>query len=75
MGNRIFGCDDCLAVCPWNKFASQDARPLAARATPRAPASPISFVSMKCNSGHYFQDVDQANRPRPVYSKRADRNW
>jgi epoxyqueuosine reductase len=22
MGNRIFGCDDCLAICPWNKFAS-----------------------------------------------------
>jgi epoxyqueuosine reductase len=21
IGNRIFGCDDCLAVCPWNKFA------------------------------------------------------
>jgi epoxyqueuosine reductase len=21
VGNRIFGCDDCLAVCPWNKFA------------------------------------------------------
>jgi len=21
LGNRIFGCDDCLAVCPWNKFA------------------------------------------------------
>lgn len=23
MGNRIYGCDDCLAVCPWNKFAAQ----------------------------------------------------
>lgn len=22
IGNRIYGCDDCLAVCPWNKFAS-----------------------------------------------------
>jgi epoxyqueuosine reductase len=33
MGNRIYGCDDCLAVCPWNKFAQagNEAR-LAARA-------------------------------------------
>ena len=23
MGNRIYGCDDCLAVCPWNKFATR----------------------------------------------------
>ncbi len=23
MGNRVFGCDDCLAVCPWNKFAAE----------------------------------------------------
>jgi len=22
MGNRIYGCDDCLAICPWNKFAA-----------------------------------------------------
>ncbi len=22
IGNRVFGCDDCLAVCPWNKFAA-----------------------------------------------------
>src|SRR5215204_988074 len=27
LGNRIFGCDDCLAVCPWNKFARATAEP------------------------------------------------
>ncbi len=39
MGNRIYGCDDCLAVCPWNKFAQagHEAK-LAARETLRAPA-------------------------------------
>jgi epoxyqueuosine reductase len=25
LGNRIYGCDDCLAVCPWNKFADEAA--------------------------------------------------
>jgi epoxyqueuosine reductase len=37
MGNRIYGCDDCLAVCPWNKFAraGREAK-LAARAALRA---------------------------------------
>jgi epoxyqueuosine reductase len=38
MGNRIYGCDDCLAVCPWNKFASRGREAkLAARDTLRAP--------------------------------------
>ncbi|MBV9016565.1 MAG: tRNA epoxyqueuosine(34) reductase QueG [Alphaproteobacteria bacterium] len=27
IGNRIFGCDDCLAVCPWNKFAQAGQEP------------------------------------------------
>jgi epoxyqueuosine reductase len=27
MGNRIYGCDDCLAVCPWNKFAVTTSEP------------------------------------------------
>ena len=38
IGNRIYGCDDCLAVCPWNKFAhtGREAK-LAARAALRAP--------------------------------------
>jgi epoxyqueuosine reductase len=29
IGNRIYGCDDCLAVCPWNKFADSAARNMA----------------------------------------------
>jgi len=39
LGNRIYGCDDCLAVCPWNKFAAigRETR-LAARDDLRAPA-------------------------------------
>ena len=38
MGNRIYGCDDCLAVCPWNKFAQQGhEQKLAAREALRAP--------------------------------------
>jgi epoxyqueuosine reductase len=38
MGNRIYGCDDCLAVCPWNKFAQQGREAkLSARDDLRAP--------------------------------------
>ncbi len=39
IGNRVFGCDDCLAVCPWNKFARTAAESrLAARAELAAPS-------------------------------------
>jgi epoxyqueuosine reductase len=39
IGNRIYGCDDCLAVCPWNKFASEGREAkLAARANLDAPS-------------------------------------
>jgi epoxyqueuosine reductase len=38
IGNRIYGCDDCLAVCPWNKFAQEGREAkLAAREELRAP--------------------------------------
>ena len=39
IGNRIYGCDDCLAVCPWNKFADSAAanRAFAAREELLAP--------------------------------------
>ncbi|HET7086040.1 MAG TPA: tRNA epoxyqueuosine(34) reductase QueG [Rhizomicrobium sp.] len=39
IGNRIYGCDDCLAVCPWNKFAKTASETkLAARDELKAPA-------------------------------------
>lgn len=40
IGNRIYGCDDCLAVCPWNKFAEAASANIAfaARAELAAPA-------------------------------------
>jgi epoxyqueuosine reductase len=39
MGNRIYGCDDCLAVCPWNKFAQTASElKLAARKELQSPA-------------------------------------
>ena len=40
MGNRIYGCDDCLAVCPWNRFAeaAQANRAFLPRAELAAPA-------------------------------------
>jgi len=38
MGNRIYGCDDCLSVCPWNKFAQEGRNAkLAAREALAAP--------------------------------------
>ncbi|MEX0852096.1 MAG: tRNA epoxyqueuosine(34) reductase QueG [Bauldia sp.] len=45
IGNRIFGCDDCLAVCPWNKFAraTSEAK-LAARQDLVAP--PLADLAM-----------------------------
>lgn len=41
MGNRIYGCDDCLAVCPWNKFAAA-ARETQLKARPETDNPPLA---------------------------------
>jgi len=41
IGNRIYGCDDCLAVCPWNKFAAASAAANAAYAPREGTEAPL----------------------------------
>jgi epoxyqueuosine reductase len=44
MGNRIYGCDDCLAVCPWNKFA-QGAREMKLQAREPLRRPPLEVLA------------------------------
>lgn len=43
IGNRIYGCDDCLAVCPWNKFAQEASE---ARLKARKISTPTSLKDL-----------------------------
>ena len=45
MGNRIYGCDDCLAICPWNKFA-QTASEAKLRARDDLTGPPLAELAM-----------------------------
>jgi epoxyqueuosine reductase len=42
IGNRIYGCDDCLAVCPWNRFADAAAANIAFHSCPGFDAPALS---------------------------------
>ena len=76
IGNRIYGCDDCLAVCPWNRFAD------AARANkaflPRAELAAPALADLLALDDAAFRSglrrlADQADRPRPDGPQRRDR--
>ena len=75
MGNRIFGCDDCLAVCPWNKFAqsSREAK-LALSGGERQPATRRAARARRCRVSRALpRHADQAHRARPLPAQCADR--
>ncbi len=55
MGNRIYGCDDCLAVCPWNKFADTAARHRAF--LPRAELAAPSLADLLALDDAGFRQV------------------
>ena len=50
MGNRIYGCDDCLAVCPWNKFAAE-AREIGYAARPGTVAPELADLAALDDAG------------------------
>ena len=76
IGNRIYGCDDCLAVCPWNKFAQQGREmKLRAREELRAPSlADLSRLDDAAFRALVFQIAGEADRPRPLHPQCADRH-
>jgi epoxyqueuosine reductase len=71
IGNRVFGCDDCLAVCPWNKFAAE-AREIALRAreTLRGP----SLAELSALDDARFRNLFAANPVKRIGRNRFVRN-
>ena len=76
MGNRIYGCDDCLAVCPWNKFARDDPRGEARgpRRSRRAAACRARGARRRRLPRPLLRLAGQAHRPRPLPAQRPDRH-
>ncbi len=76
IGNRIYGCDDCLAVCPWNKFAKTAARhkAFAPRAELDGPRLAQLADAGRCGiPADVFRFPDQTYRAGPVRAKLPDR--
>ncbi len=74
MGNRIYGCDDCLAVCPWNKFAAaaSEAKFAARAITEGAPLSDLLALDDAAFRAAFSWIADQADGPRPFHPQCAD---
>jgi epoxyqueuosine reductase len=71
IGNRIYGCDDCLAVCPWNKFAGQ-ARAIAYAPRPGAARARLADLATLDDAG--FQDLFAGSPVKRIGRARFLRN-
>ena len=72
MGNRIYGCDDCLAVCPWNKFADTAARHRAF--LPRAELVAPSLADLLALDDAGFRQVFAGSPIKRIGRNRMVRN-
>ncbi len=72
MGNRIYGCDDCLAVCPWNKFADIGARHKAF--LPRAELVAPRLAELLCLDDTAFRRLFSGSPIKRVGRDRFVRN-
>jgi epoxyqueuosine reductase len=72
MGNRIYGCDDCLAVCPWNRFA-QAARANAAF-RPRAELTAPALADLLALDDASFRAVFSGSPIKRIGRNRMVRN-
>ncbi len=71
-GNRIYGCDDCLAVCPWNKFAEAAATNRAF--APRAELTAPELADLMALDDTDFRQVFSASPIKRIGRDRMIRN-
>ena len=72
IGNRIYGCDDCLAVCPWNKFAASAAANLAFQ--PRAELTAPALADLLALDDAGFRQVFAGSPIKRIGRNRMVRN-
>ena len=72
IGNRIYGCDDCLSVCPWNKFAVTAAANLAFQ--PRAELTAPSLADLLALDDAGFRQVFAGSPIKRIGRDRMVRN-
>jgi epoxyqueuosine reductase len=72
MGNRIYGCDDCLAVCPWNRFA--DAAAANCAFLPRAELAAPRLADLLALDDASFREMFAGSPIKRIGIKRMIRN-